>query len=62
MFDLQILEQIDLIEYTGLHTSVYLLSLFTKPKAKGETSIPVGTYQSLVKKLKQLQMQVQNKQ
>ena len=55
-------EQIDLMEYSGLHTSVYLLSLFTKSKSQSETSIPIGTYQALVKKLKQVEMQVQNKQ
>ena len=57
-------EQIDLMEYSGLHTSVYLLSLFTKSKSQSQsdTSIPISTYQALMKKLKQVEMQVQNKQ
>ncbi|KAK8794553.1 hypothetical protein WA171_003675 [Blastocystis sp. BT1] len=57
-------KQIDVTEYSGLHTSVYLLSLFTKQKngSLAKSGVAVSTYQTLIKKMKQVQLQVQNKQ
>ena len=57
-------KQIDVTEYSGLHTSVYLLSLFTAQKNNSgvRAGIPVSKYQALIKKMVQVKMQVQNKQ
>ena len=51
-------------EYSGLHTSVYLLSLFTKSKDgnPSKVSVPVSTYQTLIKKMRQVEYQAQQQQ
>ena len=64
LFWLSPTELIDVTEYSGLHTSVYLLSLFTKSKdgTASKTSVPVSTYQNLIKKMKQVEFQAQQQQ